>query len=118
VFLLTSREDPFPSVVLEAMSAGVPSVAFEESGGVPDLLREFGAGCAVPLGDAAAMVRQMRALVLRARPDDRERLAQTARRHFGWDAYADALLRLADPSALQVSVVVPNYNYGCYTPTL
>jgi len=114
VFLLTSREDPFPSVVLEAMSAGVPSVAFEESGGVPDLLREFGAGCAVPLGDAAGMVRQMRALALRARPDDRERLAQTARRHFGWDAYADALLRLADPNTLQVSVVVPNYNYGRY----
>ena len=32
VHLLTSREDPFPSVVLEAMSAGVPTVAFEEAG--------------------------------------------------------------------------------------
>jgi len=98
VFLLTSREDAFPSVVLEAMSAGVPCVAFEESGGVPDLLREHGAGCSVPLGDATEMVRQMRALALRTRPDDRERLAQAARRHFGWDAYADRLLQLIDPS--------------------
>jgi len=114
VFLLTSREDPFPSVVLEAVSAGVPCVAFEESGGVPDLLREHSAGCAVPLGDAAEMVRQMRALMLQTRPGDRERLAQSARRHFGWDAYADELLRLVDPGALQVSVVVPNYNYGRY----
>ncbi len=114
VFLLTSREDPFPSVVLEAMSAGVPCVAFEESGGVPDLLRDCGAGCAVPLGDAAEMVRQMRALALRTRPEDRERLVQAARRQFGWDAYADALLRLVDPGALQVSVVVPNYNYARY----
>jgi len=114
VFLLTSREDAFPSVVLEAMSAGVPCVAFEESGGVPDLLREHGAGCSVPLGDATEMVRQMRALALRTRPDDRERLAQAARRHFGWDAYADRLLQLIDPGVLQVSVVVPNYNYGRY----
>jgi cellulose synthase/poly-beta-1,6-N-acetylglucosamine synthase-like glycosyltransferase len=114
VFLLTSREDPFPSVVLEAMSAGVPCVAFEESGGTPDLLREFGAGCAVPLGDAAEMVRQMRALALQTRPDDRERLARAARRHFGWDAYADGLLRLADPGTPEVAVVVPNYNYAQY----
>ena len=114
MFLLTSREDPFPSVVLEAMSAGVPCVAFEESGGVPDLLREYGAGCSVPLGDAAEMVRQMRALMLQTRPDYRERLALSARRHFGWETYADGLLRLVDPGALQVSVVVPNYNYGRY----
>ena len=114
VFLLTSREDPFPSVVLEAMSAGVPCVAFEESGGAPDLLREYGAGCAVPLGDAAEMVRQMRVIMLQTRPADRERLARSARRHFGWEAYADGLLRLADPEALQVSVVVPNYNYAHY----
>ncbi len=114
VFLLTSREDPFPSVVLEAMSAGVPCVAFEESGGAPDLLREYNAGCAVPLGDAAEMVRQMRALALQTRPDDHERLAQTARRHFSWDAYADRLLRLADPGTPEVSVVVPNYNYARY----
>ena len=116
VFLLTSREDPFPSVVLEAMSAGVPTVAFEESGGTPDLLREFGAGCAVPLGDAAEMVRQMRALALQTRPGDRERLAQAARRRFGWDAYADQVLRLADPGTLEVSAVVPNYNYAQYLP--
>jgi len=114
VFLLTSREDPFPSVVLEAMSAGVPCVAFEESGGTPDLLREYGAGCSVPLGDAAEMVRQMRALALQTRPDDRERLAQAARRHFSWDAYADRLLQLVDPGTLEVSVVVPNYNYAPY----
>ena len=114
VFLLTSREDPFPSVVLEAMSAGVPCVAFEESGGTPDLLREFGAGVAVPLGDAAEMVRQMRALALQTRSGDRERLAQTARRCFGWDGYADRLLRLADPGTPEISVVVPNYNYARY----
>ncbi len=59
VFLLTSREDPLPSVALEAMSAGVPVVAFEETGGIPGLLAEIGGGESVPLGDVAAMARAL-----------------------------------------------------------
>ena len=114
VFLLTSREDPFPSVVLEAMSAGVPTVAFEGAGGVPDLLQEHEAGCSVQLGDAAEMVRQMLALASRTRPSDRERLVQTAQRHFSWDVYVDRLLQLSQPEVIPVSVIVPNYNYGRY----
>ena len=50
-FALTSREDPFPSVVLEALSAGTPAVAFDRSGGIPDMLRETGFGSVVPHGD-------------------------------------------------------------------
>ena len=34
-FVLSSREDPFPSVVVEALSSGLPVAAFAESGGVP-----------------------------------------------------------------------------------
>lgn len=41
VFALTSREDPYPSVVLEALAAGLPCVAFEETGGIPDLLQQI-----------------------------------------------------------------------------
>jgi len=37
VFLLTSREDPFPTVVLEAIDAGLPVVAFRGAGGFADL---------------------------------------------------------------------------------
>ena len=54
---LTSREDPFPSVVLEALSAGTPVVAFDRSGGIPDMLRETGFGSVVPHGDVDAMAR-------------------------------------------------------------
>ena len=35
-FTLTSREDPFPTVALEALAAGVPVVAFDGSGGIPE----------------------------------------------------------------------------------
>ena len=54
VFLLSSREDPFPSVVLDAMAHGLPVVAFQNSGGVTELVSESG-GLLVPYLDTGAM---------------------------------------------------------------
>ena len=60
VFALTSREDPFPLVVLEAAGHAVPTVAFDGAGGAPEFLCD-GAGLVVPYLDlelyAAALVR-------------------------------------------------------------
>jgi glycosyltransferase involved in cell wall biosynthesis len=38
VFALTSREDPYPTVVMEALACGVPCVAFDGTGGIAELL--------------------------------------------------------------------------------
>lgn len=38
LFLLTSREDPFPLVMLEAALCGKPIVCFEQSGGAPEFV--------------------------------------------------------------------------------
>lgn len=38
VFTLTSREDPFPSVVLQAFNAKVPVIAFRDAGGFGDIV--------------------------------------------------------------------------------
>jgi glycosyltransferase involved in cell wall biosynthesis len=56
VFLLTSREDPYPRVLLEAMAHGVPAVAFEGSGGCAEALGD-GAGILVPYLDVLQMAR-------------------------------------------------------------
>lgn len=116
-FALTSREDPFPSVVLEAMSAGLPTVAFLGSGGIPEMLTRLGAGQAVPMAETESMARQLLA-VLRgpSLAADRPRLAAIARRHFDFDAYAEALLATALPGMARISVVVPSYNYARYLP--
>jgi glycosyltransferase involved in cell wall biosynthesis len=115
VFVLPSREDPYPSAALEAVAAGLPCVAFDGAGGIPDLLRRHDAGTVVPLGDAEAMAGAALSLartngaVLTRR---RERLAQLAEREFSFDRYVGDLLRLAQPTLLAISVVVPNYNYA------
>ena len=53
-FALTSREDPFPLVCLEAASLGKPVLCFAESGGMPDFV-EDDAGFVVPQEDFEAM---------------------------------------------------------------
>jgi len=47
VYAMTSREDPFPNVVLESFDVGVPVVAFSSSGGAASLVEDIG-GITVP----------------------------------------------------------------------
>lgn len=99
-YFLPSREDPFPTVVLEAMSFGIPVVCFDSASGVQQLVVE-GGGAAVPYLDVAAAARAIRALV-----DDHAawRIASAAatRRmalHTSFSAYALNVLDLAAQAA-------------------
>lgn len=117
VFALTSREDPFPSVVLEALAVGLPVVAFEGAGGFVDLFDGGQSGTLVPLADAAAMAAAIRHEF--ARSDEERatlatRRAESIARTFSFRDYAFWLLQRLDPDLLKVSVVVPNYNYERY----
>ena len=56
VFCLTSREDPFPLVMLEAAASGVPVAAFHGSGGADELLAD-GVGLLSPYLDLVEMAR-------------------------------------------------------------
>jgi glycosyltransferase involved in cell wall biosynthesis len=61
VFLLTSREDPFPLVCLEAADCGLPIVCFDKAGGMPDFVQDD-AGYVVPFEDTKAMAEKLIAL--------------------------------------------------------
>ena len=117
VLALTSREDPFPSVVLEAMDAGLPVVGFEDAGGCEELLRE-GAGVLVPFEDTGAFARQVRALLrdhgAAARLGARGRRIVAER--FGWTRFVLDLAQMAGLPVQRVSVIVPNFNYRRYLP--
>lgn len=77
IFALTSREDPFPLVMLEAGATGLPLVCFEASGGGPEFA-EADAGLLAPYLDVAAFAN--RVLSLSADPEARESVGGAARR--------------------------------------
>jgi glycosyltransferase involved in cell wall biosynthesis len=75
VFALTSREDPFPLVMLEAAAAGLPVVCFAGGGGAPEFVVP-GAGYVVGYLDVVDMADVVARLLQRA--DERERLGKVA----------------------------------------
>jgi hypothetical protein len=117
LYALTSREDPFPSVVMEAFDVSLPVVGFAGAGGFESLLRRgggrlvpafdldrFASECADLLGDRAA----------------RERLGAEGKAlveaEFSFPDYVRELLGRCGMHPPTVSVIVPNFNYARYLP--
>ncbi len=113
VYALASREDPFPSVVLESLSVGTPVLAFAGTGGGADLVAKHGGVVVSPM-TAKAYAEALRRLL--ADSDARERLSDEGRNlvdsRFSFRTYVMDLLALGGVALPRVSVVVPNYNYA------
>ena len=105
VYALTSREDPFPNVVLESAEVGVPVVAFKEASGAGDFILQHGGRLAEPL-NIAGFSDQICSLL--ANP-----AAELPSPNMSLQQYALDLLHHLD-NCPRVSVVVPNYNYAHY----
>jgi len=104
-YALTSREDPFPNVVLESVAVGVPVVAFEAATGAADFIVQQG-GALARAFDVSDFAVRIEALLDLA-------VAQSA--HVAPDLslqrYILDLLHHLNGQP-RVSVVVPNYNYA------
>lgn len=115
VYALTSREDPFPSVVMEALQVEVPVVGFAGAGGFVDLLGR-GTGVVVPAFNVEAFGDEILKLL-----DDEPR-AHAMGKHgrnivdteFDFRKYLFDLLDLLGSPLSRVSVIVPNYNYATH----
>lgn len=109
LFALTSREDPFPLVMLEAGTLGVPTVCFAESGGGPEFVAA-GAGTTVPYADVHRFAADLEAL--RDDVERRKRMgevaAETVRAHHVVDVQGPQILasiqRCLDEHGRRVSV--------------
>ncbi len=116
VYALASREDPFPSVVLEALSVALPVVAFAGTGGGADLVAQHQAGVVVPALDTVAYGAALANLV---NDEPHRKIAGESGRRlvnadFSFRSYLLDLLELAGRRIPRVSVIVPNYNYAHY----
>ena len=126
IFLLSSREDPFPLVALLASDAGLPVVCFADAGGIPEFVGSE-CGFVVPFADTAAAGAAI--LRLASDPGLRERLGSQARekvrREHMTHVAAARIAKLVNglsrrencvqpsPNARPlVSVIVPNYNHA------
>lgn len=108
-FVLASRTEGLPMVLLEAMASGVPCVA-TAVGGIPSLLNES-TGLLVPPGDASALAAALD--VLRTDQQHRDQLAKNARAYvtsrYGLERMIDSYAALLQPSAISGNFPVP----GC-----
>lgn len=106
MFALTSREDPYPMVNLEAINAGLPVIAFEGGGGAPEILNPNTIGATVPYADARAFGDAIDRMIEYTDDAERERIRCFARDSLGWPAYMDQLNeRLASCSPRFASLV-------------
>lgn len=76
VFVLPSREDPFPLVVLDAATLGKPVVCFDSAGGAPEFV-ENDAGIITPYLDIGSMSDAIVTLI--SNPDLRIEMGKCAR---------------------------------------
>lgn len=77
VFLLTSREDPYPLVCLEAASQGVPIICFDKSGGMQEFVKDD-AGFVIPYLDIKAAAEKIVEMI--NNPELKEKLGETGKK--------------------------------------
>ena len=117
VLALTSREDPLPTVAIEAFACGMPCVAFDETGGIPEVLRTERAGFVAPQADLDSYQAGLEALLdHKTLKTARSRIMKMAEARFDFSQYTERLLHLAIPGLKHISAMVLNYNYAAHLP--
>ena len=115
VFFLSSREDPFPSVLMDAMNVGLPVVAFKNAGGFQSLL---GDGCGVLVEHSNTSLASEAIGKILSDSDFSTVLSKNAQRiiedNYGFRPYIFDLLKYLHMAPKKVSVIIPNYNYAHY----
>jgi glycosyltransferase involved in cell wall biosynthesis len=115
IFLLTSREDPFPIVVMDAIYANLPVVAFKDGGGYVEIINEK-TGILVTMENTDIMSEHICKLLDSDILDKRtiNYGYNIIKENFSFVNYLFILLSLLGEQYKKVSVIIPNYNYAKY----
>ncbi|MCC2625496.1 MAG: hypothetical protein K0R14_1369 [Burkholderiales bacterium] len=116
IFVLTSREDPLPNVVLNAMSCGVPVIAFRDCGGAPEVLAKVDSELLIANKlDMDDLAHKLKHLLSDASQSDYRKIEIKSRellnQEYDFGLYVEKLMHALN---YKVSVIIPNYNYGKY----
>lgn len=112
VFLMTSREDPYPSVVLEAFNAGLSVVALPGDIGSRELIEKFGTFVDVDRPEVAANV--LRQILDRPNNQRASEAQAEIRDKYSFSDYAYDISIAPNSAVPKLSAIVPNYNYESY----
>ncbi len=110
IFALTSREDPFPSVIFESFETLTPIVGFHNAGGFENLFSS-GYGILVKHNDTDALAKAYSKILKRC-PIDVSKSKDLLYSRFNLRKYNHQLLSKLGVDSIKISVIVPNYNYG------
>ncbi len=119
IFLLPSREDPFPLVCLEAADSRLPVITFADNGGSPKFISKSDCGYVVPFEDTTAMTEKLCLLL-----EDQE-LCYTLGNNGHQAVFSDHSDLSAGPKIIEtirnvsqikprISIIVPAYNHSRY----
>ncbi len=143
IFILSSREDPFPLVMMEAAECGLPVLCFEGSGGGPEFVVED-IGFTVPFEDTQELAAKVKYLM--ENDEVRQHMGLKARERILSEFTVDHVMpkimsycyKAAGKDTINssielrnrshpvissnssrnplVSIIVPNYNHANYLP--
>lgn len=123
LFFLSSREDPYPLVALEAAAAGMPIVCFANTGGMPSFVGKD-CGIVIESQDAKYTARHMEKLIKNRKQilvlgkNARDKVIKLHNSIQGSQQVynlASSILSQSTIAPLQeISVIIPNYNCGPY----
>ncbi|QDH16337.1 glycoside hydrolase family 99-like domain-containing protein [Swingsia samuiensis] len=121
-FALPSREDPYPSAILEALACGLPCISFDNSGGIPALLHSLNTQDTprhgiVPFGHThqfATKCLQLAQQSLDIPTKERNKYAVTFQKIFDFAPYVEKLFFKTMPDIPKISVIIPSYNYNAF----
>jgi glycosyltransferase involved in cell wall biosynthesis len=111
--LLTSRRDPFPSVVLEALGRGIPVIAIHGNTGMDDLLNSLNLSTSKS-ENATELLNLINSTLENFSSDQRDKCRKHIHLNFNFRKYAFKLLSLVDVTPKTVTVLIPSYNYAEY----
>ena len=105
---LSSREDPYPTVVLEAMNVGLPVMVHRGTSGFDSLMKDY--GYCVDMSSTKEVDEQLLLAVSENSTSMQQKRIAYVETHCQFDDYCFDLLQLVHPNLQKVSVAIPSSN--------